>query len=90
MAKTERADLVVVGAGMVGGWAAWFAATSGAERVVVLERDLAGQGACPAAGVVRARAGRRPRSRSAGSRSTSTAGSSRGWGPTPGSGNSAT
>ena len=58
MAKTERADLVVVGAGMVGGWASWFAATSGAERVVVLEKDLAGQGASSrAAGVVRAQGG---------------------------------
>jgi len=58
MAKTERVDLVVVGAGMVGGWASWFAATSGAERVVVLEKDLAGQGASSrAAGVVRAQGG---------------------------------
>ena len=39
MAKTERADLVVVGAGMVGGWASWFAATSGAERVVYGSRS---------------------------------------------------
>ena len=58
MAKTQSADLVVVGAGMVGGWASWFAATSGAERVVVLEKDLAGQGASSrAAGVVRAQGG---------------------------------
>ncbi len=58
MAKQETADLVVVGAGTVGGWASWFAATSGARRVVVLERDLAGQGASSrAAGVVRAQGG---------------------------------
>jgi sarcosine oxidase subunit beta len=58
MTKGERADVVVVGAGTVGGWASWFAATSGAERVVVLERDLAGQGASSrAAGVVRAQGG---------------------------------
>ncbi len=58
MAKSQGADLVVVGAGMVGGWASWFAATGGAERVVVLEKDLAGQGASSrAAGVVRAQGG---------------------------------
>ena len=58
MAKAETADLVVVGAGMVGGWASWFAAGSGADRVVVLEKDLAGQGASSrAAGVVRAQGG---------------------------------
>jgi len=58
MARTQSADLVVIGAGMVGGWASWFAATSGAERVLVLEKDLAGQGASSrAAGVVRAQGG---------------------------------
>ncbi len=58
MAKRETADLVVVGAGMVGGWASWFAATDGAERVIVLEKDLAGQGASSrAAGMVRAQGG---------------------------------
>src|SRR6476661_4211048 len=58
MAKAKTADLVVVGAGMVGGWASWFAATSGAGSVVVLEKDLAGQGASSrAAGVVRAQGG---------------------------------
>jgi sarcosine oxidase subunit beta len=58
MAKQETADLVVVGAGTVGGWASWFAATSGARRVVVLERDVAGQGASSrAAGIVRAQGG---------------------------------
>jgi sarcosine oxidase, subunit beta len=58
MAKRETADLVVVGAGMVGGWASWFGATSGAQRVIVLEKDLAGQGASSrAAGVVRAQGG---------------------------------
>jgi sarcosine oxidase, subunit beta len=58
MAKRETADLVVVGAGTVGGWASWFAATGGAGRVVVLERGLAGQGASSrAAGVVRQQGG---------------------------------
>lgn len=58
MAKRETADLVVVGAGTVGGWASCFAARSGAERVVVLERGLAGQGASSrAAGVVRQQGG---------------------------------
>lgn len=58
MAKRRTADLVVVGAGTVGGWASHFAATAGAGRVLVLERDLAGQGASSrAAGVVRAQAG---------------------------------
>jgi glycine/D-amino acid oxidase-like deaminating enzyme len=58
MAKRETADIVVVGAGTVGGWASWFAATGGAERVVVLEKGLAGQGASSrAAGVVRQQGG---------------------------------
>ena len=57
MAK-DVADLVVVGAGTVGGWASWFARKDGAKRVVVLERDLVGQGASSrAAGVVRAQGG---------------------------------
>lgn len=56
---TDRtADVVVVGAGTVGGWASVFAATSGAKDVVVLEQGLAGQGASSrAAGVVRAQGG---------------------------------
>jgi sarcosine oxidase subunit beta len=55
---TERADLVVVGAGTIGGWASWFARSDGLERVVVLERGLAGLGASSrAAGVVRAQGG---------------------------------
>ncbi|MGE5459074.1 MAG: NAD(P)/FAD-dependent oxidoreductase [Solirubrobacterales bacterium] len=54
----DVADLVVVGAGTVGGWASWFARKAGAKRVVVLERDLVGQGASSrAAGVVRAQGG---------------------------------
>ena len=57
----ERADLVVVGAGTVGGWAATFAARDGVGRVVVLERGLAGQGASSrAAGIVRAQGGTPP------------------------------
>jgi glycine/D-amino acid oxidase-like deaminating enzyme len=55
---TERADLVVVGAGTLGGWASVFAAADGVGRVVVLERGLAGMGASSrAAGVVRAQGG---------------------------------
>jgi sarcosine oxidase subunit beta len=55
---TDRADLVVVGAGTVGGWASVFAAEAGVGRVVVLERGLAGMGASSqAAGIVRAQAG---------------------------------
>jgi glycine/D-amino acid oxidase-like deaminating enzyme len=54
----DRADLVVVGAGTVGGWASVLAAADGATKVVVLERDLAGQGASSrAAGVVRQQGG---------------------------------
>lgn len=54
----ETADLVVVGAGTIGGWASVFAAAGGAGRVVVLEKDVAGFGASSrAAGVVRAQGG---------------------------------
>jgi sarcosine oxidase subunit beta len=49
---------VIVGAGTVGGWASYFARTSGAQRVVVLERGRAGDGASSrAAGMVRAQGG---------------------------------
>ena len=55
---TDRADLVVVGAGTIGGWASVFAAADGVDRVVVLERGLAGMGASSrAAGIVRAQGG---------------------------------
>ncbi len=58
MAGPDRADVVVVGAGTIGGWAATFLAEDGAGRVVVLERGLAGQGASSrAAGIVRAQGG---------------------------------
>ncbi|HYF11253.1 MAG TPA: FAD-binding oxidoreductase [Actinomycetota bacterium] len=54
----DVADLVIVGAGTIGGWASWFARRSGVKRVVVLERGLVGQGASSrAAGVVRAQGG---------------------------------
>ncbi len=54
----ERADLVIVGAGTVGGWASYFARRSGAQRVVVLERGRSGDGASSrAAGMVRAQGG---------------------------------
>ena len=55
---TDRADLVVVGAGTVGGWASVFAKAGGVGRVIVLERGLAGMGASSrAAGIVRAQGG---------------------------------
>ena len=58
MSRDETADLVVVGAGTVGGWASVFAAEAGLRRVVVVERDLVGQGASSrAAGMVRAQGG---------------------------------
>lgn len=54
----DRADLVIVGAGTVGGWASVFARAAGAGRVVVLERGLVGGGASSrAAGIVRAQGG---------------------------------
>ena len=55
---TDRADLVVVGAGTIGGWASVFAAANGAGKVIVVEEGLAGMGASSrAAGVVRAQGG---------------------------------
>jgi sarcosine oxidase subunit beta len=54
----DRADLVVIGAGTIGGWASVFARTDGIGRVVVIERGLAGMGASSrAAGIVRAQGG---------------------------------
>ena len=54
----DRADLVIVGGGTIGGWTSVFAAADGAGRVVVLERDLVGMGASSrAAGIVRAQGG---------------------------------
>jgi sarcosine oxidase subunit beta len=54
----ERADLVIVGGGTVGGWASVFAREAGVERVVVLERERVGSGASGrAAGMVRAQGG---------------------------------
>jgi sarcosine oxidase subunit beta len=54
----READLVIVGAGTVGGWAAVFAREAGVRRVVVLERERAGAGASGrAAGMVRAQGG---------------------------------
>ena len=58
MAKGESADLVVVGAGTVGGWASVFASEDGLKKIVVLERDVVGGGASSrAAGMVRAQGG---------------------------------
>ena len=54
----NSADVVVVGAGTVGGWASYFASASGAGRVVVIEQGRAGDGASSrAAGMVRAQGG---------------------------------
>src|SRR5262245_32438746 len=54
----ERADLVIVGAGTVGGWASVFAREAGVGRIVVLERERVGAGASSrAAGMVRAQGG---------------------------------
>ncbi len=54
----DSADLVVVGAGAIGGWASWFAKRSGAAKVVVIDKGRAGQGASSrAAGMVRAQGG---------------------------------
>ena len=58
MADRQSADLVVVGAGTIGGWASTFAAEAGLRRVVVVERGVAGEGASSrAAGIVRAQGG---------------------------------
>ena len=58
MDQPERADLVVVGAGTIGGWASVFARADGLERVVVVECGSVGMGASSrAAGIVRAQGG---------------------------------
>ncbi|MGZ5294106.1 MAG: NAD(P)/FAD-dependent oxidoreductase [Actinomycetota bacterium] len=58
MAKRETADLVVVGGGAIGGWASVFAKETGAERILVIDRDVAGKGASSrAAGMVRSQGG---------------------------------
>ena len=54
----STADVVVVGGGTVGAWAAWFLARAGVGEVVLLERDILGHGASSrAAGMVRAQGG---------------------------------
>src|SRR5438132_6700521 len=54
----DRADLVVIGAGTVGGWSAYFAKTGGLDRVIVIDRGRVGDGASSrAAGMVRAQGG---------------------------------
>jgi sarcosine oxidase, subunit beta len=53
-----QADLVVVGGGTVGAWAAYFLARSGAGRVVLVDKRTLGQGATSrAAGIVRGQGG---------------------------------
>src|SRR5436305_269173 len=61
MSDSDRADLVVVGAGTIGGWASVFAARDGAGRVIVLEQGLAGQGASSRAARTDLVRGPRPR-----------------------------
>jgi sarcosine oxidase, subunit beta len=54
----RTADVVVVGGGTIGGWAAWFLRRAGLGEVVLVERDTLGQGASSrAAGMVRAQGG---------------------------------
>jgi sarcosine oxidase subunit beta len=54
----EHADLVVVGAGTVGGWLSVFAREAGCARVVVVDQGLAGYGSSiRAAGMVRTQGG---------------------------------
>lgn len=54
----DRADLVVIGAGCIGGWTAYHAARRRAGRVIVLEQGQVGGGASSrAAGIVRAQGG---------------------------------
>jgi sarcosine oxidase subunit beta len=54
----RTADVVVVGGGTIGAWAAWFLARSGVGDVLLVERDTLGQGASSrAAGMVRAQGG---------------------------------
>jgi len=56
--RKDSADLVVVGAGTLGGWSSVFAAADGIRDVVVIEREVAGVGASGrAAGMVRAQGG---------------------------------
>ncbi len=58
MTVQDSADLVVVGAGTIGGWASTFAAEAGLKRVIVVEQGVAGSGASSrAAGIVRAQGG---------------------------------
>ena len=58
MRNPDTADLVIVGAGTIGGWASVFAKELGAERVVVLVAGETGRGASSrAAGIVRAQGG---------------------------------
>ena len=58
MVPRDAADLVIVGAGTVGGWASVFAREAGARHVVVLERENGGIGASSrAAGMVRSQGG---------------------------------
>ncbi len=54
----DQADLVVIGAGTIGGWASVFARADGVGRVVVLERGLVGHGRLVAGRRDRPRPGR--------------------------------
>ena len=49
---------MIVGAGTIGGWASYFARTSGADRVILIDQGRVGDGASSrAAGIVRAQGG---------------------------------
>src|ERR1700754_1547989 len=61
MTSSTGADVVVVGGGTVGAWAAVLLAESGVGRVVLLESATLGDGASSrAAGMVRAQGGTEP------------------------------
>ena len=54
----DSADLVIIGAGTIGGWASVFAAEQDAGRIIVLDAGTAGAGASSrAAGIVRSQGG---------------------------------
>jgi sarcosine oxidase subunit beta len=56
--RNDSADVVVIGAGTIGGWASYFATENGAKKVVVIDSGQAGSGASSrAAGMVRAQGG---------------------------------
>ena len=58
--RSGTADAVVVGGGTIGAWCAYFLRTSGAGRVILLDKRTLGEGASSrAAGIVRTQGGTR-------------------------------